>query len=792
MMKVRQVFVALVMASVLAGCSSHQERAIEHLRKGDAYLAAGNVAKAEVEYQTAIRNNGKLVKAYDGLATIAERKGDWQNLYRYLHTLVELQPDNTSAEVRLGELYVAGGRITEAADLVARLEKKVGDTVDVLVLKAIIQMRQGLLPAAEATAQKVLVLDQTRAEAYAVLAESSLQSNRPDMALAYEDKGLGFHPRDLNLLWIKLQTLRVAKNRDQESQLASSVASMYATDSGMIARLVEFLSQDQLLDPAEKILRDFVAGQAFNMRREMELVSWLDQYRGAAAAESEIRAALAHQGENVPLEFALYNVLREQKKNEDAATVLLQVIRHAPDKIDVHVAKMMLATLDMDRQQPDAARKLMNEVLAEDPRQPQALLLRAGFEIDAGQYDQAVQDLRTLTQEQPNSSQAWVLLSRVYSRLVKPDLAAQSMQKAYDVSGRKPKYALMYHEFLAQHNQVNRAEDVLKSMLAKQPDYVPGLILLSRSQLDLHDDAGALATADRLAALPGTAPIPDLIRAESDAMNGRLSQAIDRLRKVYAEYPTDLRVVLQLVNALGAARDFQGAQTVVNEMLKRHLNDGTAYLLQARLRETAGDTPGAISALRASMASNPAAPEAYRYLADLYFGNHDFARAQEIIAAGLKQAPGDRDLLLLQAEIDQDTRPEVALKEYHDLLARFPNDLVVLNNLVCVLDQMPDRASWEQAAKLANRLQGTGSPSLDDTFGWASFKVGNLVNAEQSLRLAAQQLPNDPDVLYHLAVVLDAAGRHEEAVQSANHALRMVGSDAALHDRIEALLNKPK
>ena len=790
MMKFSRLILVLVTIILLAGCSSRQERAQEHLHKGDAYLAAGNDARAEVEYQTAIRNDGQLVKAYNGLASIAERKGDWQNLYRYLHKIVELQPGNTAAEVKLGDLYVAGGKISDAADLVSRLEKRVGDVADVLVLKAIVQMRQGALMDAQGTAQKALAADPGRSEAYAVLADVSLQTKNPGAALTYADKGLEFNPGDLNLQWIKLQVLRATQDRDLESQLGLSIASMHPHDGALNARLAEFLSQDNLLDPAEKILRDYVSGTGYNLQREMELISWLDQYRGAAAAETEIRAALAHDSQNVGLEFALYNVLREQKKDDAAAAALLPIISHAPDKIDVHVAKMMLATVYMDHQQAEAARKLMNQVLAEDPRQPQALLLRAGFEIDGGHFDQAVQDLRTITQEQPNSGQAWALLARVYSSLSKPDLASQSMQKAYDASGQKPKYGLMYHDFLAQHNQLSRAEDVLKAMLLKQPDYVPGLILLSRSQLDLHEFDGALATADKLETLPGTAPLPELIRAESDAMNGRLPAALDRLRKVYVQYPTDLRVVLQYVNTLGAMHEFPAAQSVVNDMLKRHLNDGTAYLLEARLREDAGDLPGAVKALRASMASNPDAPAAYRRLADLYFGLGDLVQAKNIILSGLQHVPDDHDLMLLQAEIDQINQPQAAVQEYRNLLARFPDDLVVINNLVCLLDQMPDQTSWQQAATMANRLQGTGSPNLDDTFGWASFKVGNLVNAEQSLRLAAQQLPQDPGVLYHLAAILDTAGKHNEAVDIAKQALKRVGNDEKRRNQIEKLLGK--
>ncbi|MBL9060380.1 MAG: tetratricopeptide repeat protein, partial [Mangrovicoccus sp.] len=74
-----------------------------------------------------------------------------------------------------------------------------------------------------------------------------------------------------------------------------------------------------------------------------------------------------------------------------------------------------------------------------------------------------------------------------------------------------------------------------------------------------------------------------------------------------------------------------------------------------------------------------------------------------------------------------------------------------------------DDESLQRAYVIARRLRGLEIPAFQDTYGWISFRMGNQQEALENLEPAAEGLPKDPSVQYHLAKVYLAAGRAEEA-----------------------------
>jgi Flp pilus assembly protein TadD len=53
--------------------------------------------------------------------------------------------------------------------------------------------------------------------------------------------------------------------------------------------------------------------------------------------------------------------------------------------------------------------------------------------------------------------------------------------------------------------------------------------------------------------------------------------------------------------------------------------------------------------------------------------------------------------------------------------------------------------------------------TVSDTLGWILYRSGNTADASQYLQLAVAAAPDDPDILYHLAVVTHALGDKTKA-----------------------------
>jgi tetratricopeptide (TPR) repeat protein len=104
-----------------------------------------------------------------------------------------------------------------------------------------------------------------------------------------------------------------------------------------------------------------------------------------------------------------------------------------------------------------------------------------------------------------------------------------------------------------------------------------------------------------------------------------------------------------------------------------------------------------------------------------------------------------------------------AIALYEKLLAEYPRDLVVLNNLAHLLSV--EGANLEHALQLAQQA-ATLAPrnaGARDTLGWVQYRLGQNEVAVQQLLEANRLAPETAIVEYHLGKALLAAGQREEA-----------------------------
>uniref|UniRef100_UPI0013D7E946 tetratricopeptide repeat protein n=1 Tax=Enterobacter cloacae TaxID=550 RepID=UPI0013D7E946 len=74
-----------------------------------------------------------------------------------------------------------------------------------------------------------------------------------------------------------------------------------------------------------------------------------------------------------------------------------------------------------------------------------------------------------------------------------------------------------------------------------------------------------------------------------------------------------------------------------------------------------------------------------------------------------------------------------------------------------------------------------------DTAGWASHRQDNTDRALQLLREARLRAPENPDIRYHLAVVLSKTGRKDEARDELGAALKTGSAFASAPEALQLL-----
>ena len=128
-------------AFLLAGCSSSEEKAQSYYEHGKELLAAKDYDRAEVEFRNAVQYNKRLLPAWRDLAQVEELTHKWGALVPVLRNVLELDPNDMAARLKLGRLLLMGGGVDDALRLANDVKAPDDQNPDLLALKAAILLK---------------------------------------------------------------------------------------------------------------------------------------------------------------------------------------------------------------------------------------------------------------------------------------------------------------------------------------------------------------------------------------------------------------------------------------------------------------------------------------------------------------------------------------------------------------------------------------------------------------------------------------------------------------------------
>ena len=109
--------------------------------------------------------------------------------------------------------------------------------------------------------------------------------------------------------------------------------------------------------------------------------------------------------------------------------------------------------------------------------------------------------------------------------------------------------------------------------------------------------------------------------------------------------------------------------------------------------------------------------------------------------------------------------------------------LLPIASATALAEHLEPRADVErvgEAAAVARRLRGTEIPAFQDTYGWIAYQQGDFDEALSYLEPAAQGLPGNALVQYHLGMTYVALDRAEDAQTQLTRALEIAGPATTL------------
>ncbi len=789
----RRLGSVLVLGVALA-CSSAEERFATHVQRGEEYEAAGETAKALLEYNSALKIDPEA-------AEINERVGD----------ILQAQRSGQDAAYYYREAYRLDASRVEAAVKEARI-----------ILRDDPRRARVLL-------DEVLERDPDNAFAHRIRAELLLTRGNTERALEYARRTTELAPED-PASWMELGKIRqgqiraaqVAKREPDEARFREALEAFQRADEvagGYVnARLeqartygawrghgddarrtyreaVELaLRQD---DPRMKVVAGEAAAEFASLRGEPELEAWalrrvvevapgrLSAWRRLAdlaeaeegGARSVYREMLAMRPSDPLAQITYANYLIASGNSAGAIAHLEHALE---DGVEAPLMWEQLMLLRLRARQLAEARAAFVQMADAFPDAPITRRAEARLALVTGRIQEATQLLRALVSED-ESLESLNLLAQAEFQLGDMVRAAAAVDRAIALSSGFPRELMnLKAKIHARAKEWRAVLGVYREIVARKLPLSPrdrvtravALYETGRSAAGRNELMRALAEPE-----PLVSAAIEFARREGESQP---EAARAHLETAFQRHPSHAGVLEELTNWDLRRGDSEAALARVDEVVKsQRVKPGVLMLRAELLAQQAAWEAAEADALRAFEAQ-PQSSEALDLLYRIYVaqGKAEEARAsfEEADEAGVLHT-GAR-VLLGRLALYQGDRAK-ARETLEQVLAEEPDLPLAESSLAYVLAQ--EETDLDRAIELARSARRVldEDPGAAHRLGYVYLKSGRNEAALAELSRAAELSGprRDPSLVspiyYHMGLALKQLDRSQEAQEAFEKALAL-------------------
>lgn len=755
-------------------CSNAEARKTSYLERGEKYFAEQNYDKARVEVRNALQIDPKYVEARYLAGRVAEKKGELREAAGHYQAVLDENPKFSAARAALARLYLFGGLVDKSLELVeAGLQDDPGNAA-LLTVRGAVQAQKGALIAALEDAEAAAKTAPNDEFTISLLASLYKQSARLDKAIEVVNRGVQHSPRNVDF---RIVLADLEGSRENFSAVEEQLKQVVALEPKVLAhrtRLTRFYLSRKDVQKAEATWREAVAALPDNVEPRLALLDLLWSQRGEEAGLREMQAMLAKDKDNAEFKLAVGGYLERQSKAEQAEQLYQEVARDAGRDASGLSARNRLASLHLKRNDVSRAQALIAEVLKENPRDNDALILRANMALQRGDASTAITDLRAVLRDQPTSVPLLRALAQAHLQNNEISLAEETLRGVIqsnpgDIPTRKALAQLLLQQGKA--DQARPLLDPLASVqgLGDDPEILDAQF---KAQLMTKDFAAAQQTAEKAQQLRPKAAMGWYyagVVAEAQQNPELARKHYETALELQPEVGEPLTAVVRLDLA---AKDNKSALARLSKVLERSPRYAVAHNLRGELLVAERQPQPAIEAFEKAIEYAPAWWTPYRGLALAQLSQKQIDAAVAAFARGIECTHAGPLYTDLAALYERLRKPDEAIKVYEQWVARDPKSLAAANNLaMLLLNYREDRASLQRAAQLAEILAVSNEPSLLDTRGWAKYKNGDFQGALNLLTEAAAGGKDSATIRYHLGMAQLRAGDKTNARDNLQAAL---------------------
>ena len=705
------------------------ERAPEHRNalvfKGEVLLYVKQQSDAAQEvFKQAIATHPAFAPGYAGLLTILLTRNQLTEAAETLAQLKKYAPNGGEARYFEAQLAYQQKDYKTARETLQQLLKSAPDNARFLQLAGAVEYQSQSFVQAASFLSKALQAAPQLQFARRMLVATYLASGQPKRALAALPANIDAEAADAELLTLAGQAYLQDGDAKKAEVLLARASKLDPGNSARRTSLAIAHLRGGKTELALNELRDIASSDEGSTADSQLIGLYLRrrEFDQALAAVERMQKKLP--GNAVPHE--LRGTVELARGDRAAARRSFEKAIEISPVFFPAVAN--LAQLDLQDNQPDAARARFEALLKREPKHLQALLALADLKAAAGGSVEEVAALLTgAVRANPAQVGPHRALIDYYLRAQRPQLALAAAQAA----------------------------------VAELPASTDLLEALGRAQQGTGDVNQAIATFRKLAGLLPDSPQPQMRLAAAylqDKNPDAAQQAWQQALKIQPDYQDAQRAMILYNLQAGKTKEALG---IAQKLQVQRPNDATGWVFQGDIQAATSQWGGAVEAYRQALKKGPSSLLAVKLHAALLAGGKP-QEAATFAKGWLVEHPGDP---MLQGHLG-----DVALfakdyagaeKIYRSALEQAPQSHWIVNNLAWVLTQQKKPESLELAQK-ANRLAPNQPPYMD-TLAQALSLAGQHAKAVELGKNVIQLKPDNPLYKLSLAKIYLAAGDRNSA-----------------------------
>ena len=691
----------LVVFVMVTGCNrSPAEKKARHLQRGDQYYSQQRYREAVIEYRNALRIDSANAHAIQRLGLSYYQLGEIGPSFPFLLKTKELVPDDVESRLKLGTMYLAGHKNTEAREEATFVLERDPKNLDALLLWA------GSAETPQDVGDAVERLEAAQSDfgekAKPYLALGALYLRKQDVvkaeqafkrAVTVEPKSIEAHTLLGNFYLAK----RDSANAEQEFKAAASIAPVGSPARVTLADFYLMLNRPeeakQVLTDINKQAPDFLPA----WRRTAQIALAEKKYEDSIRA---LEVILRKNPEDVDGHLLRGQIYLAQRETSAAVDEFQRVLRQEPKSAPAHY---QLALARLQAGNVDQAKLELREAKTDAPGFVDAQLLLAELNIRTGNIEPAIEELEATIEKQSKVARAYVLLGGAYLAKKEAIKATETYRQFARLDPKNPQGPYLIGLGLRAQGKNQEARAAFTQAVSMTPGFVEPLGQLVSLDLGEKRSEDALARVKKQLELNPQSIGLYMLLGRVHLARGEGTQAEAAFLKAIELNPQLFDPYVALGGFYAQTKRYEEALEKLEQAKKVNSQNLGVHMLIGMIHEMRKDFPGAQTAYEKVLDLNPRFGPAANNLAYLY-----------------SEHGGDKEKALQLAQTAKEVLPE---------------DPRISDTLGWILYK---RGVYERAVPLLRESAEKLSDNAEVHYhlGMAYLKAGNTQAAKESLSKA--------------------------------------------------------